>query len=125
MAQVINFSMREPIEKEASRPRYPASVLDSTHHVRLMQNNRSKIALQVILGVMALFAVVIYATCFDMRQTLQQSPWSMAGVMSLLADSELCERRIMPEGAEFMNEQELGRVLQGWQFSLVVGDESI
>src|SRR5579859_7434569 len=39
MAQVINFNMREPIEKEASRPRYAARVLDSTHHMRLMQNN--------------------------------------------------------------------------------------
>jgi hypothetical protein len=118
MAQVINLNMREPIENEASRPSYPADILDSTHHVRLIQNNPSKIALQVILGAMALCAVVVYATCFDMRQTLQQSPWSMAGVMSLLAGSELCERRIMPEGAEFMNEQELERVLQGWQFSL-------
>jgi hypothetical protein len=36
MAQVINLNMREPIRNEASRPSYPADVLDTTHHMRLI-----------------------------------------------------------------------------------------
>jgi hypothetical protein len=118
MAQVINLNMREPIKNDVAKPSYPAFVLDSSHHLRLKQNNKSKIVLQTLLGVMALCAVLIYVTCFDMRHTLQQCPWSMAGVMNLLAGSEICKRSIMPEGAEFMTDKELEAVLQGWQFNL-------
>lgn len=118
MAQVINLNMREPIANDTSKPSYRADMLDGTHHFRLKQNNESKIILQTLLGVMGLCSMVVYWACFDMRYTLQQCPWSMARVMSLLAGSEICERRIMPEGAEFMNDKELEAALQGWQFSL-------
>jgi len=42
----------------------------------------------------------------------------MAGMKTLLAGSEMCERKVMPEGAEFMTDKGLETALQGWLFSL-------
>ena len=84
---------------------------------RLKQNNPSKIVLQVLLGIMIVCGIAIYAL-YDPRHTLPHNPCSIAGVMSLLAGSEMCDRSIIPPGAELMNDTALETVFAGWFFSL-------
>ena len=120
MAQVINNNMRVPYANEnaSTNPVYRAQLPDSIHRLRLVQNSTSKIILQLILGIMLLCAIVVYISSRELRRLLPRCPWSMAGMMTLLAGSELCERKVMPEGAEFMTDKELQLALQGWLFSL-------
>ena len=43
----------------------------------------------------------------DMRRTLPHNPHTIAGSMSLLAGSEMALRAVVPEGAEWMSDEEL------------------
>ena len=119
MAQAISENMRIPYG-EGDAPTYPARLPQSKNVTRLMQNRNSKIVLQSLLGAMVICAIVVYAAAarLKLNRLLPHCPWSMAGVMSLLAGSEMCDRRIMPEGAEYMTDKELGAALAGWLFSL-------
>lgn len=53
----------------------------------------------------------------NMRHVLPYSPWSIAGTMSLIAGSEMVERKIIPPGAGFMSDAELAKVFEGYMFS--------
>ena len=121
MAQVISENMRVPYsEGDAAAPSYAAYLPDARDQVRLVQNSTSKIVLQVLLGVMVACALVVYASSWGLRRLLPRCPWSMAGVMALLADGEVVSgrRRVMPVGAEFMGDKELEGKLEGWVFGL-------
>jgi hypothetical protein len=89
---------------------------------RLKQNNAAKITLQVLLGIMFIFGALTYSLT-NIRNTLPHDPYSIAGVASLLAGSEMCSESIcslIPDGAEWMSDKELKQhnVWQGWLFSL-------
>lgn len=118
MAQVIDSNLRQPIQEtgngEANRFNGTITV---SNQLRLKQNNTSKIVLQALLATMLVCGIAVYALR-DMGSTLQHNPCSIAGVMSLLAGSEMCERTVMPEGAEFMSDRKLGEALRGYLFSL-------
>lgn len=119
MAQVISLNMREDVPLGSpDAPIYAARFPDSATSMRLQQDRRSKLALQALLGALILCAVAVYAIGMDMRHTLKECPWSLAGTMRLLTGSELCTRRGMPVGAEFMSQKQMAEVLSGWQFSL-------
>ncbi|KEQ93128.1 hypothetical protein AUEXF2481DRAFT_31582 [Aureobasidium subglaciale EXF-2481] len=70
---------------------------------RLKQNSAPKIALQVILGFLAASAIATYLL-LDMREVLPHNPCSIAGVASLLADSEIVTREVVPEGTEWLED---------------------
>ena len=118
MAQAISENMRLPYNGTEVGPSYKAHLPDSIERVRLVQNRTSKIVLQSLLGAMLLCGIVVYASSFGLHRLLPHCPWSMAGAMSLVADSEMCERKIMPEGAEFMTDKQLEAALQGYLFNL-------
>jgi len=61
--------------------------------------------------------VIVYSWR-NMRHVLPHSPWSIASTMSLLAGSEIFERKIIPAVAEFMSDKELAKVIEGYMFSL-------
>lgn len=115
MAQLINSDMR-------TAPLYPNPTYNATLAVptpRLKQNNPSKLTLQILLAVMFVCASLAYWLT-DMRHTLPHNPHTLAGSMSLLAGSEMCSRNVVPEGAEWMSDDDLREagVFEGYLFSL-------
>jgi hypothetical protein len=116
MAQAINANMRVLFTDNA--PEYTAVLPESTQRLRLVQHKPSKIILQVLLGLMLLCALIVYPSTRSFRRMLPRCPWSMLGMMTLLAGSDMCDKKVMPEGAEFMTDRELEMALHGWLFSL-------
>ena len=84
----------------------------------MIQNTVSKTVLQVLLGIMFACGVTTYVLVRP--NTLWHNPCSIAGVASMLADSEVCSRNVIPEGAEWMSDRELKEagVFEDWFFSL-------
>ena len=116
MAQVLNANMRRKLKPSDATPVFNATITNP-YRLRVKQNSESKLVLQVLLGTILLLGIAAYALT-DMRHTLPHSPHSIAGVMSLLAGSELCTRKVLPVGAEFMDDRELARALDGYLFSM-------
>lgn len=118
MALLIHNNMRHPLPSSSSdsSPTYPGTIMDLTA-LRVVQNPASKVALEVLLATMLIFTAIAYIMT-PMRNVLPHSPCTIAGVMSLLADSDLCRRAVIPEGAEFMTDEELEKVFKGYLFSL-------
>ena len=79
MALVIHNSMRQPLREGTASPTYASTLLDPTG-LRLIQNNASKIALQILLGLMLVLGGTAYITT-PMRKVLLHNPCTIAGVM--------------------------------------------
>ncbi|OAG35913.1 hypothetical protein AYO21_09915 [Fonsecaea monophora] len=124
MAQLIHGTMRRSLNQTeaATAPQYRGSV-SGVERLRLKQNATSKLILQIFLGIMLACGLFVYGRR-NMRRILPQGPWSIVGTMSLLAGSEVIDRRIIPAGAEFMSDDELKRVFEGYVFSLGWWDTS-
>ncbi|KAI1750940.1 hypothetical protein F4782DRAFT_507331 [Xylaria castorea] len=73
---------------------------------RLTVDYASKLALQVMLGLMVVLGGLGFYLA-DMRGILPRKPYSIASVMAMLAGSRLCTRDYIPEGAEFMHQDQL------------------
>jgi hypothetical protein len=118
MALLIHNNMRHPLPSSSSdsSPTYPGTIVDSTT-LRVVQNPASKVALEVLLATMLVFTAIAYIMT-PMRNVLPHNPCTIAGVMSLLAGSDLCSRAVIPEGAEFMTDRELEKVFEGYLFGL-------
>lgn len=81
---------------------------------RLRQNRGPKIALQSMLAFLVVCTLGTYFV-MDTRRVVPHNPCSIAGMMSLLADSEICggdgggvgARGMIPEGSEWKSGREL------------------
>lgn len=115
MAQLLHSNMRTP--PLYPNPTYPATI--SLPTARLKINPGSKVTLQILLAVMFTAATLAYLLT-DMRHTLPHNPHTLAGVMTLVAGSEMCSRAVVPQGAEWMTDQQLREkgVFDGYLFSL-------
>ncbi|KAI0876144.1 hypothetical protein GGS24DRAFT_488825 [Hypoxylon argillaceum] len=130
MPQAIDRNMRTTsLATEVATPDAVAAKIDPVHFTarpdfpgrfRLKQEAAAKIALQVILGVMVLCAVVSRALLRGMDKLVPHNPCSIAGRAALLADGEVSTRKLVPYGAEWQTEAELmsTHVYEGWLFSL-------
>lgn len=129
MAQAISLNMRQSgsspdpsdgsaraIGNESTASAFNGTVLDSVEQ-RLVQNKISKIVLQAILGCMALCGICTYVL-IGPKRILTKNPASIAGVMSLLAESKASSKEVMPEDAEWMSNVELRAALRLWGFRL-------
>lgn len=119
MAQAFSATVRIPANSTANNNiTYSATVSDARRW-RLQQNRTPKIALQVMLAFLAAAAIATYWLT-DMQQILPHSPCSIAGVATLLADSELCTRDLIPVGAEWTSEKALhdAGVLGGFRLGM-------
>lgn len=86
---------------------------------RLRQDKTTKLILQVMLGIMTICGMIaIWST--KMRKLLPYNPYSIAGVMGLLAGSEVCGSHsgIIPPGAEWMNDHDLRGIFATHTYSL-------
>ncbi|KAI0454229.1 hypothetical protein F5B21DRAFT_514829 [Xylaria acuta] len=102
----------EPIRFTA-RPSFPG-------RLRLKQEAAPKVALQAILGLMALCAIISRVLLRGIDKLVPHNPCSIAGRAALFADGEVSTRKLVPYGAEWRTESELSRagVYEGWLFSL-------
>lgn len=109
MAQAISLNMRTINNSETLNETFNATLSGATT-LRLKQNAGPKLALQILLGVMTVCGSAAYFFT-DMRHTLPHNPCTIAGRMSLLADSEML--KLIPKGAEYMSDKELEKKVFG------------
>ncbi|PGH14249.1 hypothetical protein AJ80_05989 [Polytolypa hystricis UAMH7299] len=125
-AQVVNLEMRDDEtdsgDANANGKRQTVGqVFSGTVDVmtpRLKVHFATKLTLQIIFGVMVVLGVLALSTT-HMRLTLPHDPCSIAGTMSLVAGSELCERSKGIVDSD-MSDRALKRAFSepGWLFGL-------
>lgn len=114
IAQAISEKMRtnNPLLNNASTiyniDQKPSNYTATLHRPtkRLHQNRGPKIALQAMLAFLAVCAIATYII-MDTRRVVPHNPCSIAGTMSLLAESRMCRtREVIPEGSEWRQTDE-------------------
>lgn len=127
IAQAISATMRTtlpqtgqtlPLQSGDTLPTYEVTLSYQTQ--RLVQQRSPKITLQAILAFMVVCAIGGYVIA-DMKRVLPHNPCSIAGTMSLLADSEICRtRNFIPLGSEWKSKKTLRRegIFAGWVFRM-------
>ena len=120
MAQAFNSNMRYNLSS-ADRTTVRGTVV-TPNQSRLVQDEASKIVLQVLLATMVLCGVAAHLLA-DTKRVLPHSPTSIAGVASLLERSELVDKSfvpVVPGRSEGMGAEEVGKkvVFQGMVFGL-------
>ncbi|KAI1080438.1 hypothetical protein F5B20DRAFT_570288 [Whalleya microplaca] len=117
MVQALNSNMRSR-DFDAS-PAVPGDVRMPAR-LRLAQQSGPKIALQAMLAVMVACAVAARLLLRGVGTVVPHNPCSFAGTATLLADGEVCGRKLVPPGAEWRSDAELRAmgVFEGWMFSL-------
>lgn len=125
IAQAISANMRTTIPPKSTiynvnqqQSNYTAILLQTAK--RLQQNRGPKIALQAMLGFLTVCAMATHFMV-DTKKVVPHNPCSIAGMMSLLAESEMCKtREVIPEGAEWKCEKELKKdgVFTGFMFQM-------
>lgn len=128
MAQAMNLKFRETyVDMESSISQTPKTTFPATIHgptrSRLKQDNSTKLALQILLGVLFLLGALTRVTLGSLKGIFPHDrPCSIAGMASLLAGSDLvsCSRKVIPEGAEWMDDKEWKKkgIFEGWVFGL-------
>lgn len=116
IAQAISANMRSTVPPNSTSTIYNINQKPSNYTAtlrqltqRLHQHRGPKIALQVMLAVLAVCAMATYMV-MDTKKVVPHNPCSIAGMMSLLADSEMCKtREVIPEGAEWKSDRQLKR----------------
>ncbi|KAK0654619.1 hypothetical protein DIS24_g5134 [Lasiodiplodia hormozganensis] len=73
---------------------------------RLRQNRGPAITLEVLLFLLAAIALLLAFVGWDRADVLPHNPCSIAGTASLLAGSEVCSRKYVPEGAEWWSDKQ-------------------
>lgn len=114
MRHVIDMRFRQPIpqDKPFDSAAMNLALVNGTAYSftsRLQLDWASKLAIQVMLGVMTLFGTLALMTA-DLRGTLPRTPSSIASRMALLAGSDFCR--------QFEADQPLDLSTEGWLFSL-------
>ncbi|KAF5663644.1 hypothetical protein FHETE_7349 [Fusarium heterosporum] len=91
----------------------------SAEVTHLVVDWKSKLILQVLFAIMTVLSFIGFCLV-RIRGTLPRDPCSIGSTMSLLADSQICEKGsgIVPEAAQYMSESQLRRTFDGWVFSL-------
>jgi hypothetical protein len=116
MVLVLDMHLRQPVAAD-EQERLKGTMHRTT--ARLQVNFSSKLALQIMLGVMTLLGAGAFWLT-DLRGTLPRNPCSIASTMGFLVGSDLCdsEKPTLPKGAEWLKRRDLEKVLEGWLFSL-------
>lgn len=127
VAQAISANMRTSAPRNAANTiynidqqpsNYTATLSQSTK--RLRQNRVPKIMLQAMLAFLAVCTAITYLV-MDTRRVVPHNPCSIAGMMSLIAESEICKTRdVIPEGAEWHSGSDLRKagVFRGLLFHM-------
>ena len=125
-AQSINIAYRFAFNSStdtsavnpAERGNFSGTLLNP-NPVRLRQNAISTRILEGVLAMIFLCTALAFIL-LDTRRVLPKNPCSIAAVASLLAGSEMLGKGIIPDGAEWCDDEELRRrgVFEGYLFSM-------
>lgn len=120
MAQTMDRTFRRDIDTTTSSPSSFIGKVTNTARLRLKQDKASKLTLQIILGVLLLLGALAFIASGKLSKVLTHNPCSIAGAASLLAGSEMVSRKVIPGGAEWVDDRGWERhgVFRGWLFSL-------
>ncbi|KAI0535917.1 hypothetical protein GGR58DRAFT_514997 [Xylaria digitata] len=130
MPQAIDRNMRtKNLEAKVARPDAVAAEIEPLHittrpdfpgRLRLKQEAAPKIAIQAILALIVVCAVISRVLLRGIDKLVPHNPCSIAGRAALFADGEVSTRKLVPYGAEWRTESELASagVYEGWLFSL-------
>ncbi|KAJ4258021.1 hypothetical protein NW762_008158 [Fusarium torreyae] len=90
----------------------------SGYITRLGIHSTSKLIPQILLAVMAAFGLAGYFLV-RLKGILPRNSCNLASTMAFLAGSQLCnpDSGIIPQGAEFMSDDQLKQAFNGWTFS--------
>ena len=110
MAQAFSYNMRTNSSQDDTPFPSFEGVLTTTGTSRLRQNKGPKIALQAMLGAMALIALASRLLLRTTKQVLPHDPCSIAGKATLLAGSSLATRLAIPLGSEWLNARDRNRL---------------
>ncbi|KAI1214226.1 uncharacterized protein F4807DRAFT_468154 [Annulohypoxylon truncatum] len=123
MTRVLTSSIfRTPMNESSSPSTQKFTGTVSTTVSRLRVNYKSKLVLQILLAVMTVLGVSGFFLT-KIRGTVPRNPFSVASLMSLFSDSEFCNRKYLPEYAQWMTKGELEALLGTRRFSLGWWDE--
>ncbi|KAH0431144.1 hypothetical protein CcaCcLH18_07322 [Colletotrichum camelliae] len=114
MVQVIDSQIFRQPDQSSQKALIKGTM--ETQVTRLFINRTAKIILQSFLGSMIALGLTAFFLV-DLKGTLPRSPHSIASIMALFAGSDLCANHI-PEGAVWMNKQQLDQLFEGYLFSL-------
>ncbi|KAI0455003.1 hypothetical protein F5B21DRAFT_524156 [Xylaria acuta] len=118
MVEVINSSIFERnLTRAESQRQTPVTGTFNTTASRLKVDFVSKLVLQIMLAVMIILGGLAFRLV-KLKDTLPRLPFSIASIMGLLSESALCSSSVMPDGAEWMDETQLEKVLGGHSFGL-------
>ncbi|KAI0380596.1 hypothetical protein F5Y04DRAFT_257054 [Hypomontagnella monticulosa] len=130
MAQAISANFRSTdLNAPVSTPDAPASQAERVPiagsisipgRLRLKQQPGPKVALQIMLGFMIVCALAGRLMLSGVDQVVPHNPCTIAGTATLLAEGDVCSRKIIPQGAEWKSNAELRsmNIFEGWMFSL-------
>ena len=114
MAQAFNSNMRQNLSP-TDRTTIHASLIDP-NKLRLAQDETSKLVLQVLLAIMFVCGVAAYLLV-ETKRVLPHSPTCIAGGASLLAGSELVDKRFASGGSDDKG-AEMESIFKGERFGL-------
>jgi hypothetical protein len=105
-----------------------SGTLDATQttiRLRLIQDTISTRILEALLALIFL-CIVLASVLGDSRKVLPNNPCSIAVMSTLIADSDLVRKQMVPSGSEWIDDAELKRkgVFGGYLFSLGVWDRT-
>lgn len=92
MAQVFSG-----IKQNLTTPSAISARMEAKAQWRVQQHKSSKIALQIILGIMAICGILTWL-CMHTEKVLPHNPCTIAGMASLFADSSLWDDGVSKEG---------------------------
>ena len=89
MAQAISLNMRESLNSTEAKAFTGSLQNPQDTRMIMYQNKATKTALQAMLAAMVAYGALAYAVT-RIRNLLPHDPYSVAGIASLFADSEMC-----------------------------------
>lgn len=111
------FRDSNPVSSQFSRPKKRPKPTEATLHATkpqlVLHNGTTKFVLCILGAVIVLDIISIYLTP---RDRLYKSPGSIAAMASLVVDSTILKH--LPEGAEWMADEVLGRHFEGKSFRM-------
>ncbi|ROW18142.1 hypothetical protein VPNG_00173 [Cytospora leucostoma] len=110
MAQVQSLTMRTSLNASSGSQSQQVPATSTYTRTGLYQSRTVKLALQIILGVMALCGIAAWFAISDARKLLPHDPGSVAGVAALVAGRDLWsgERAaLVPAAPEWMSDEDV------------------
>lgn len=119
LAQKLSLSSRSPTTQPS-----PKATLTTTS-LRITQDTTTTRILESLLAL--IFICIVLASVFgDGRKVLPNNPCSIAVMSTLIADSDIVKKQMVPSGSEWFGDAELRKkgVFEGYLFSLGVWDRT-